>query len=108
MFLKLTADQELVVAWIAGPSQVRHAHTLDRGLILALFLWLDAAAQPRYVSKALDSRCFSCSGTVWKIYFFCIFRLKAELPACLFLLAVGLVKIKGFGTVCLLVFPDIA
>ena len=56
-----------------------------------------------YVSKALDSRCFSCSGTVWKIYFSCIFRwfqsrfntsqalerykLKAE---CLFLICLGL------------------
>ena len=73
-FLKLTADQGLVVDWIAGPSQVRHSHTPDPGLIFALFLWLDAATQPRYVSKALDSRCFSCSGTVWKIYFSCIFR----------------------------------
>ena len=35
-------------------------------------------------------------------------NLKAELPACLFLLAVGLVKIKGFGTVRLLVFSEIA
>ena len=63
-FFKLTADQGLVVDWIAGSSQVRHSHTPDRGLIFALFLWLDAATQPRYVSKALDSRCFSCSGTV--------------------------------------------
>ena len=41
--MKLTADQGLVVDWIAGPSQVRHSHTPDRGLIFALFLWLDAA-----------------------------------------------------------------
>ena len=75
VFLQLTADEGLVVDWIAGPSQVRHSHTPDRGLIFALFLWLDAATQPRYVSKALDSRCFSCSGTVWKIFFFLHFSL---------------------------------
>ena len=66
-FFKLTADPGLVVDWIAGSSQVRHSHSH------LLFLWLDAATQPCYVSKALDSLCFSCSGTVWKIYIFCIF-----------------------------------
>ena len=50
-----------------------HTHTPDRGLIFALFLWLDAATEPRYVSKALDSRCFSCSGTVSKKYIFLAF-----------------------------------
>ena len=33
---------------------------------------------------------------------------KSGAPACLFVLAIGLVKIKGFGTVRLLVFPEIA
>ena len=31
--MKLTADQGLVVDWIAGSSQVRHTQTPDRGLI---------------------------------------------------------------------------
>ena len=32
-FLKLTADQGLVVDWIAGSRKVRHKHTPERGLI---------------------------------------------------------------------------
>ena len=32
-FLKLTADQGLVVDWIAGSSKVRRSHTPERGLI---------------------------------------------------------------------------
>ena len=72
-FLKLTADQGLVVDWIAGPSQVRHSHTPDRGLIFALFLWLDTATQPRYVSKALDSRCFSVQVRFGKYIFLAFF-----------------------------------
>ena len=32
-FFKLTADQGLVVDWIAASSKVRHSHTPEQGLI---------------------------------------------------------------------------
>ena len=33
----MTADQGLVVDWIAGSSKVRHSHTPERGLIFRAF-----------------------------------------------------------------------
>ena len=74
-FFKLTADQGLVVDWIAGSRKVRHTHTPERGLIFRALSCGSTRLQSHATStKALDSRCFSCSGTVWKIYFSCIFR----------------------------------
>ena len=60
LFLKLTADQGLVVDWIAGSSRVRHSTRLNfsRSFCGSTRLHVHATSP-----KALDSRCFSCSGT---------------------------------------------
>ena len=59
VLLKLTAFQVLVFDWIAGSGQDRH---LNEAYVFALFLQLDAAKRPYYVTRALGSRRFSCSG----------------------------------------------
>ena len=57
---QLTADQGLVVDWIAGSSRVRHSTRLNflRSFCGSTRLHVHATSP-----KALDSRCFSCSGT---------------------------------------------
>ena len=76
VFLKLAADQGLVVDWIAGSRKVRHTqtHTWTRLNFSRSFCGSTRLHSHSTSTKALDSRCFSCSGTVWKIYFSCIFR----------------------------------
>ena len=69
-FFKLSADQGLVVDWIAGSSKVRHSHThLNEASFFALFLWLDAATQPFYVL----CYAFRVQVRFGKTYFSCIF-----------------------------------
>ena len=72
-FSKLTADQGLVVDWIAGSESDTHTHTWTRLNFLCSVCGSTRLHSHSTSTKALDSRCFLCSGTLWKYIFLAFF-----------------------------------
>ena len=68
----LTRDWLLIGSQAQGKSDT-HTHTWTRLNFSRSFCGSTRLHSHSTSTKALDSRCFSCSGTVWKIYFSCIF-----------------------------------